>query len=376
MKKKLSLILIICLFQNLHLLAKNEPLDTLYWYKVNFEIVRDSIDFRPFYKIVQVYPDVISGTQQDYLKFQKDNMQKGFIAIGPFKEQESVAFSQHYYANINMVFALHEETIPGNYYWYSAEVQKIKIDNGFDFTGTSKWINNGNTTNFKQDLFNGLECFHLLIGPFPNQISAENSKSLNSAIVPKKIAKKTFKFSKYNQSKYVDYETLYWFSLKLETKRDSDWHYVISEVKPEIFWGTSRKYVESQKEQMKSGFVCVGPYEDMQWAINANSYYKDYKDIESTYDTFIDTTGYSEYFFYDSEIKTLKKNGNKEFSRVPARVSEGCTLLEFRQSLFVGLEICHFLIGPFLTQLNAEESKRLNRMLEPRNSKKHNNIIE
>jgi hypothetical protein len=166
--------------------------------------------------------------------------------------------------------------------------------------------------------------------------------------------------------KYIDFETLYWFSLKLDTKQDSAWEYIIKEVNPEIIWGTSIKYVEYQKEQMKNGFVCVGPFDDRQVALISISNYTKFNDF-----TEMDTSGYSEYFFYVSNIRTIRKNGSKEFARTPARISEGSSLLEFKQSLFEGLETHNFYIGPFITQENAEESKRLNRKLEPRHPRKN-----
>ena len=132
---------------------------------------------------------------------------------------------------------------------------------------------------------------------------------------------------------------------------------------PEIIWGSSKKYIESQKEHMKNGLVCVGPFDDMQNAQIAKSAYTKLNDL-----TDIDTSGYSEYFYYDYQIKTVRKNGSKEFSRAPARVEEG-SLLDFKKSLFQGMNTHHFIIGPFVTQSNAEDSKSYNRKLEPKHPK-------
>jgi len=363
-KSRLIILFISLLYYNLSL-SQNTVFDSIFWYKADFDIMRDSITFKPYYKIVKVYPEVLSGTEQDYLKSQKTGMQNGQIAIGPFKEKKSVALSSHYYTNLNIDFVIPNENLSNEYYWYSVAVNKSIKNNGLDFTQTSRAVGLGSMNDFIAILFEELENMNLIIGPFTNQTEAEFSKSLNSWLVPKHRQENTYRYKPSYMDKYIDYETLYWFTLKLDTKPDSAWQYMINEVKPEIIWGTSIKYVEYQKEQMKNGFVCVGPFEDWQVALIAKSAYTKFNDFTER-----DTSCYSEYFYYVSQIKTLKKNGSKEFNRAPAAVASG-SFLDFKMSLFEGLDIKHFIIGPFVTQENAEESKRLNRMLEPKHPRKN-----
>jgi len=364
-KTRLIILVISILYYNLSL-SQKEVSDTLFWYKVDFDTMRDSINFKPYFKIVKVYPEVISGTAKIFVNFQKENMQNGKLAIGPFMDKESVMLSLHYYTNLNVDSVIQNENLSSDYYCYYLKVNEFVKNNGLDFTRISSTVNSLSIQEFKEVIHEGLEYPNLIFGPFPKQTDAEYSRSVNSLLVPKQNQQDVIMYNPRDYVKYIDYETFYWFSLKLETEKDSISKlpiYHIKEVNPEIIWGSSKKYIESQKEHMKNGLVCVGPFDDMQNAQIAKSAYTKLNDL-----TDIDTSGYSEYFYYDYQIKTVRKNGSKEFSRAPARVEEG-SLLDFKKSLFQGINTHHFIIGPFVTQSNAEDSKFYNRKLEPKHPK-------
>ncbi len=208
MNKKGVLLVLFQIFLGGLLHAQKDIPDSLSWYKTDFDIVRDNIDFQATYIISKTYPEIISGTTKNFLDFQKENMGKTSLAIGPFKDKASAKLSADYYTNCNDNFQQDNKNSKDEFYWYQARIEKTKRKKILEFIRTASSEANGSLDEFKQVLCEGLLSRQLSIGPFPNQLDAEDSKFLNRILEPKRVAKK----------RYIDYSTFYWFKLKLAEK--------------------------------------------------------------------------------------------------------------------------------------------------------------
>ena len=196
MKKKLFGIILIILFSGNYAHAQwpNET-DTMYWYYLKMDIIKDSSYNRVICNLTKVYPDIFSGTRDDYLKFQKDKMKTGYVVIGPFQSKEATEKSIFYFSNCNEEFVMREEQDKAEYYWYIVDVNKVKKDGAFEFRRQPAAVATGSIKGFKNILFYELIVTKIVISPFTNQLSAEYSKFLNRQLKPKR----------YKEKRYVNY---------------------------------------------------------------------------------------------------------------------------------------------------------------------------
>ena len=366
MKKKLPLILIIYLSTNLLVTAQKKPIDTLYWYKLDIAIVLDSMDFKPLYKILKVYPDVISGTERDYLKFQKENMQYGTLAIGPFKEKESATFSSHFYANWN-IDSINQEYYGAELYFYIGDVRQIKKNNGLEFNHVARLQSLETPNEFKEMLFEGLSLMFFSIGPFPNQSSAEYSYNTNKILEPKR----------HNEYRYIDYYTYYWFQLKVDNQIDSieNKHvYKISETPGKVIWGTSKAFVDNYLDNLKKKLTTIGPFEYLKDAELSRETYMIAKKT-SNFDSACNAIAlkYSinpedQYYSYFGRFEQNKSKKKIYYKTSPARISED-TYQSFTEMMMEGLMTDNLLLGPFSTLEVAEVAKAMQRFLGSKKTK-------
>ena len=329
-----------------------------YWYKIDLAILRESLSFKPYYQITKVWPDVLSGNEKDYVKYQKKQMKTGSIVIGPFSDKESAVFSSSYYQNSVQNTGKFNVEQKGEYYWYSHHINKTLKNNAFVF-GDSRWgILEGPLNEFDGSFNEGNMMLLFTIGPFRDKKSVELSKQLNCQLVPKHI----------RQKNYVDYKTYFWFSMQVDNISDPVYKkpvYKISNVSAKTEHGNGSTFVKSFLKGLDNKQLTMGPYQEINdaelsretYAIlpGSNNLDSTVKLMESKYNT-----GDNGYFNYFSKFVT-NKAGNKFF--VERTATETLTYKEFCESLVEGLNIELFMNGLFDTRESVEDSKRLQRFL-------------
>jgi len=169
-----------------------------------------------------------------------------------------------------------------------------------------------------------------------------------------------------------DIETfVYWFRIKAEIKPHpitSRPIYLIRLIDDAPRHGTVPDYEYDLWKQVKLGnCLLIGPFLDFYDAKNAMEMYRlqnqlgDKKEVDMQ--KFKETQFKNEYFWYFLTFKMSERKGSYLLQRIPAAVATG-EIKDFMLVLSEGLGWQKLAIGPFPTQIEAEESKRLNRLEE------------
>ncbi len=164
---------------------------------------------------------------------------------------------------------------------------------------------------------------------------------------------------------------VHWFYIKAETKIDRNLNapvYVVRISSKNPKSGTMTAFQKDGYRSLINGQqLAIGPFLNYKEALRALSFYDLARHTEETMAVEIanykDTTEFSEYFYYYLEYRLTDRTHKYVFKRIPAAVASG-SLAEFRQVLWEGLTQKKLCIGPFTTQEEAEESKRLYRLEE------------
>ena len=165
---------------------------------------------------------------------------------------------------------------------------------------------------------------------------------------------------------------VHWFYVRAEQKKDritKEQVYVIRILSKTPKSGKMIDYEKDLYRCLQGGQqLTIGPFRDYQDALRSLSLYDLAKYTEesmtSELESFRDSSGISEYFFYTLKYRITERTHKYVLERQPARISEPGSLLEFRQALWVGLSTLNLMIGPFTTQEEAEESKSMYRSQE------------
>ncbi len=172
---------------------------------------------------------------------------------------------------------------------------------------------------------------------------------------------------KFDPSQYV-----YWFYIRAESKFDKETKrpiYVVRTLSKSPKSGTVANYEEELWRYLLGGQqLAIGPFLDYNDAKRAIAVYdlaklpKEKMDEEVA--NFKDTTNAAdEYYWYFLKFQITKRTHKYIFERIPARVASG-GLNEFLHVFLEGVTFQQLNIGPFSSQIEAEESKRLNRLEE------------
>lgn len=170
--------------------------------------------------------------------------------------------------------------------------------------------------------------------------------------------------SKFDKDAYV-----FWFFIKAELKKDRVLKrpiYMVRRASKEIKSGTIRKYEKEVYKNINNGNqLAVGPFEQLEDATRANEMYnlarKTDEQMEKIIDETSDTLG-ENFFWYTLQFKVSDRTRKYLIVRQPARIAQYRTLKEFRFFLWSSLKSKQLAIGPFVSQMEAEESKRLYRL--------------
>lgn len=164
---------------------------------------------------------------------------------------------------------------------------------------------------------------------------------------------------------------VFWFYVRAEIKLDRETKrpiYVIRTLSKTPKSGAIRKYEKDLWNYLGGGQqLSIGPFLEYQDAIRAIDMYDlarhTNETMEEAISTFQDSTAASEYFWFFLKYKISPRKGSYLLERTAARVAYG-GIKEFKQVLWEGLSFQQLAVGPFASQAEAEEAKRLYRIEE------------
>jgi hypothetical protein len=164
---------------------------------------------------------------------------------------------------------------------------------------------------------------------------------------------------------------VFWFYVRAEIKLDKNKKmpvYVIRPLGKTPKSGATRKYEKDLWRYLLGGQqLAIGPFRDYQDVKRAVNMYDLARHTDETMEkeiqNFSDSTAANEYFWFVLKFKISKRKKKYLLERTAARVHPG-SLKQFKQMLWEGLSFQQLAIGPFATQEEAEEAKRLYRIEE------------
>jgi len=164
----------------------------------------------------------------------------------------------------------------------------------------------------------------------------------------------------------VDYSDksrdVFWFNISLKIYKDQTFGdcYKVIRYGSLVSSGTLKEYDEKLWNGLNNGSkIAIGPFNTYETAKIAIRFYDTKK---SAKDTVIQKNN-QQLFYYLVKPSKSKRLKNWQFERMPASVNSGKTN-DFLELLKVSLNQKKLVIGPFFSQLEAEESKRIFRLDE------------
>lgn len=150
-----------------------------------------------------------------------------------------------------------------------------------------------------------------------------------------------------------------------ETKKEA---YVIRTARKKPKGGKHIAYQKFLFRSVKGGRqIPIGPFLEYDDAVRAASMYNLAQHTSETMreeiSNFKDTTAANEYYWFFLKYRIAPRTKKYIFERTAARVAFG-SLKEFREVLWEGIFFKQLAIGPFPSQVEAEEAKRLYRLEE------------
>jgi len=164
---------------------------------------------------------------------------------------------------------------------------------------------------------------------------------------------------------------VFWFYIRAEIKKNritKKPSYVIRTMSRTPKSGTVTKFDKDLWRNLKGGQnLVVGPFIEFEDATRAINMYNLARHTDETMEkeiaNFSDSTAANEYFWFFLKYKISQRKRSYILERTAARVAFG-DLRQFKQLLWEGLSFTQLAIGPFATQIEAEESKRRYRIEE------------
>jgi hypothetical protein len=164
---------------------------------------------------------------------------------------------------------------------------------------------------------------------------------------------------------------VFWFYIRAEiktnrlTKKPS---YVVRTLSKTPKSGNLMKFDKDLWRNLQGGQnLVIGPFTEYIDAVRAIKMYdlagQTDETMEKEIANFRDSTATGEYYWFFLKFQTSKRKGSYILERMPARVFSG-SVKEFKQVLWEGLGFQNLNIGPFASQIEAEESKRRYRIEE------------
>jgi hypothetical protein len=182
-------------------------------------------------------------------------------------------------------------------------------------------------------------------------------------------------FAQVQTDKFDPKEKVYWFYLSSEIKTDKALNrdvYIARTTAKKPKYNTFSAYEKDVWKCLEGGHqIVVGPFRDFGAAKQAIEIYdlaklpEKARGIETK--KLVDSSKVSDagYYCYYLKFYITDRTKTIKLKRIPARTSvEGISLNDFLDQFFEGVTMEMLAIGPFSTRLEAEESKRLNRLEE------------
>lgn len=164
---------------------------------------------------------------------------------------------------------------------------------------------------------------------------------------------------------------VFWISVRAETKISRETKkeaYVIRTTRNEPHSGKVTKYQKFLHRSLKAGQnIPIGPFDNFEDAKRAVEYYKltkyNSETMEKDIHTRVDSTAVGDYYWFFIKFYYLPRKRTLVLERTAARVAYG-SIKDFRTVLWEGIFFKQLAVGPFATQEEAEEAKRLYRLEE------------
>ncbi len=164
---------------------------------------------------------------------------------------------------------------------------------------------------------------------------------------------------------YSDYtRTVYWFDIGIRFTKEKSTGLETMEL---VYFGKRIKYgnVEQFDKHLWHNLsigkgIAIGPFNTYKEAVLANKLYN-LKNLKK--DTTVNLKDGKTYYWYLVKIRRYKRLHSLDFQRMAARIASG-DLERFITNIKVALPNFELAIGPFTSQPEAEESKRLYRLEE------------
>ncbi|GEM_PF-1094340 len=174
---------------------------------------------------------------------------------------------------------------------------------------------------------------------------------------------------------------VYWFYVSLRIEEDKELHKTVYKFTREktIKYKSVKEYEKDLWMRLqKAEYVCIGPFDLWETAEQANYMYdldreKRKQYVDSTQQAAVDSSKIpkkkpfkvyeGEVFWFFVSIYRKERPKSFDFNHIPARVASG-TMQDFDFALREGLTNKLLAIGPFWSQTEAEEAKRLLRIEE------------
>ncbi len=164
---------------------------------------------------------------------------------------------------------------------------------------------------------------------------------------------------------------VFWITVNADIKISKETHkevYVVRTARKKPKGGKHIAYEKFLYHSVLGGRqLPIGPfleYNDAQRAVGMyNLARKTSQSMEKEIQNFKDSTAAGEYYWFFLKFSISKRTGKFELERTAARVASG-NLKDFKQVLWEGTFFKQLAIGPFPSQVEAEESKRLFRLEE------------
>ncbi len=150
-----------------------------------------------------------------------------------------------------------------------------------------------------------------------------------------------------------------------ETKKEV---YVVKTARNKPGSGKIRKYQRFLHKSLIAGHsIPIGPFDNYDDALRAVDYYKltkfNNETIKKSIDQMPDSIMNDEYYWFFLKFSYSQRKKTIFLERTAARVASG-NLGDFRTVLWEGLSFKQLAAGPFISQEEAEEAKRLYRLEE------------
>jgi len=155
--------------------------------------------------------------------------------------------------------------------------------------------------------------------------------------------------------------------------------YVVKRLGKSIKSGTFKEYISEVWRYIHAGNqLTIGPFLEIDDAKRANKTYdlarRTYEQIEKNIENSIDTTN-NVYYWYVLQFTKSDRTNRFIPKRQPAKVAEG-SLKDFKYFMWSSLVFQQLAIGPFTSQIEAEESKRIYRLTDYKFHKQYKKLFK